>query len=244
MVIAGRGSWLRATLLGMRRLIPDAAPGEEVDLHLAYAWPDEPCLRVNFVTSLDGAIAVDGRSGGLGSAADKAVFAHLRATCDVILVGAGTAWAERYGPARAPVAVVSSRLSLSPEDRLFARVPGRARPLVLTCAAAPHDRRAALAPHADLIDCGHDAVDAALAVAALRDRGFRRLLCEGGPHLFASLLAADVVDELCLTLAPLLVPGDASRMTSGPPLPAPQRATLVCALEEDGTLLLRYSLRA
>lgn len=227
----------------MRRLFPAAGPEEAADLHQAYAWPDEPCLRVNFVTSLDGAAALDGRSGGLGGPADKAVFSHLRATCDVILVGAGTATAERYGPARVPVAVVSARLSPSPGERLFTPGPATARPLVLTCAAAPADRRAALLAQAEVVDCGDEGVDARLVVAELHGRGFRRILCEGGPRLFASLLAVSAVDELCLTLAPLLVPGDEPRMTSGPPLPAPQPATLVSALEGDGSLLLRYSLR-
>lgn len=228
----------------MRRLLPPADPGEEVDLHEAYAWPESPCLRVNFVSSLDGAAALDGRSGGLGGRADKAVFSHLRATCDAILVGAGTASAERYGPARAPVAVVSGRLSLSPDDRLFTAAPGTARPLVLTCAAAPADRRAALSRLAEVVDCGGEAVDAGKLVAELHRRGLRRLLCEGGPRLFASLLAAGTVDELCLTLAPLLAPGDAPRMTCGPPLPSAQPAILLSALEEDSSLLLRYSLRA
>ena len=227
----------------MRRLFPAADQGEEVDLHQAYAWPDGPCLRVNFVSSLDGAATLEGRSGGLGGPADKVVFSHLRATCDVIVVGAGTATAERYGPARAPVAVVSAALSMTPGDRLFTPLPGRARPLVLTCASAPAHRRQALAPHADMVDCGGDMVDAALVIGQLHQRGFRRVLCEGGPRLFASLLAAEVVDELCLTLAPLLAPGDAPRLTNGPPLPTPAGATLLGVLEEDSALLLRYRLR-
>ncbi len=209
---------------------------------MAYEWPAEVCLRVNFVASLDGAATVEGRSGGLGGHADKLVFSHLRATCDVILVGAGTASAERYRPATVPVAVVSARLSPSPDERLFSPGPGTATPLVLTCAAAPDDRRAALSRVAEVVDCGQEAVEPRLLFAELQGRGMRRLLCEGGPRLFTSLLVADLVDEVCLTVAPLLSPSDASRITASS-LWVPHAARLVSALEEDSTLLLRYSLR-
>ena len=93
-----------------------------------------------------------------------------------------------------------------------------------------------------MVDCGDERVDVRLLVSELHGRGFRRLLCEGGPRLFASLLAAGAVDELCLTLSPLLVAGDSPRLTCGP-LAAPQPACLLSVLEEDSALLLRYSLR-
>lgn len=228
----------------MRRLLPGlTSSATEVELHEVYAWPDGPCLRVNFVSSLDGAAAVDGRTGGLGSPSDKAVFSHLRATCDVVLVGAGTATAERYRPAPVPIAVVSARLSLSPTERLFTPADGLATPIVLTCAAAPADRRAALSRHAEVVDCGDETVNLGLVVAELSRRGLRRALCEGGPRLFADLLAADLVDELCLTIAPVLVAGAAPKITHGPAFPAPLGAKLLSALEEGSNLLLLYSLR-
>jgi 5-amino-6-(5-phosphoribosylamino)uracil reductase len=227
----------------MRPLLPVPGPEGEVDLQQVYGWPEPSCLRVNFIASTDGAATVDGRSGGLGGAADRAVFTHLRATCDVILVGAGTASAERYGRAGVPVAVVSARLSPSPDERLFQPEAGRARPLVLTCAAAPPERRAALARGAEIIDCGEAFVDPQLVRAELDRRGLRRILCEGGPRLFATLLAADLVDELCLTVAPVLTAGPAPRITSGPALPTPRAAILLSALEAGSALLLRYSLR-
>jgi len=232
-----------ATLQAVRRLFPAAGTAGEVDLDQAYAWPDGPCLRVNFVSSMDGAATVEGRTARLGGAADKAVFSHLRATCDVIVVGAGTASAERYGPAKVPVAVVSGRLSCSPDERLFRPVAGAARPLVLTCAAAPIDRQAALSRVADVVSCGDEIVDLRLVVAELERRSLRRRLCEGGPRLLASLLAADLVNELCLTLTPVLVAGEAPRISRGPSLPVPRPATLVSALEAESSLLLRYSLR-
>jgi len=226
----------------MRRLLPSAADsGAEVDLDEAYAWPEGPCLRVNFVSTLDGAASLDGRTGGLATPADQAVFFHLRATCDVIVVGAGTASAERYRPARVPIAVVSARLSPSPEERLFTPGVSTAPPLVLTCAAAPGDRRAALSRFAEVVDCGDEVVDLDLVVAELERRGMRRILCEGGPRLFAGLLVADLVDELCLTITPLLTAGTAPRITDGLGLARPITARLLSALEEQGTLLLRYS---
>ena len=225
----------------MRCLFP--VPSVEVDLDVAYAWPPARCLRVNFVSSMDGAATVDGRTAGLGGSADKVVFSHLRATSDVIVVGAGTASAERYGPATVPIAVVSARLSPSPDERLFRPRPGSVRPLVLTCAAAPADRRAALSGAADVVDCGDAVVDLHLVVAELERRGLRRLLCEGGPKLFAALLAADLADELCLTITPVLTGGDACRITAGPAPPVPRQAELLSVLEEESALLLRYSLR-
>jgi len=225
----------------MRQLLP--LPGAGVEIGEVYRWPDQRCLRVNFVSSLDGAAAVEGRSAGLASPADRAVFAYLRATCDVILVGAGTAIAERYRPAPVPVAVVSAGLTPSPTDRLFTPGAGTAPPLVLTCTAAPAERRATLAAHAEVVDCGGDAVDLGMAVAELERRGLRRVLCEGGPRLFADLLAADLVDELCLTITPLLTAGAAPRVTDGLVLRPSVTARLLYALEEDGTLLLRYSTR-
>ncbi len=225
----------------MRRLLPGPAPDPgRVDLHDVYAWPETTCLRVNFVSSLDGAAALDGRTAGLGTPADKAVFSHLRATCDVVVVGAGTAIAEHYRPATVPVAVVSANLSPSPAERLFSPAPGTATPLVLTCASAPAGRRAALAGCADVVDCGDEAVDLRLVVTELERRGLRRLLCEGGPRLFSALLAAELVDELCLTLSPLLSGGPAPRITDGAVLQPPAGASLLSVLEDDSTLLVRY----
>lgn len=227
----------------MRHLFPDPAAGPGVELDHVYPWPARRWLRVNFVSALDGAAAVDGRTAGLASPADKAVFDHLRATCDVVLVGAGTATAERYRPAAVPIAVVSGSLSPSPDERLFTPAAGTATPIMLTCASAPADRRAVLADHAEIVDCGDREVDLRLVVAELERRGLRRLLCEGGPRLFSSLLAADLVEELCLTVAPVLVDGGAPRITHGSALQPPGAASLQSILEEDSTLLLRYSLR-
>ncbi|WP_345383060.1 pyrimidine reductase family protein [Pseudonocardia yuanmonensis] len=240
----------------MRRLLPwdpagPAAPAELApeDLPGVYAYPPDPgrpWVRVNFVSSLDGAVSVDGRSGGLGTPADKAVFGTLRRLADVVLVGAGTARAERYRGARRPaigrdapppIAVVTGSAALEPDLGLFTDtfVPT----IVLTTAGAPPERRAALREAgADVVELPDLAVPTLLG--ELERRGMRRVLCEGGPGLHGDLIAAGAVDELCLTLSPLLAAGDAGRIAHGPAGRAPEGMALASVLEEDGTLLLRY----
>jgi len=221
-----------------------------------YAVTDRtvPHLRVNFVSSLDGAATHDGLSGGLGDDADRLVFDTLRMLTDLILVGAGTVRAEGYGgirftddavawrvgqglPEHPPVAIVSGRLDLDPASAVFTRAA--TRPIVVTHAQAPAERRAALAAVADVLVCGEASVDHALMLAALTERGYPQVLCEGGPSLFGALLAADRVDELCLTLAPLLESGRASRIATAAEATS-RRMRLVHALPAGDTLLLRY----
>lgn len=213
----------------------------------------EPVLRVNFVSSVDGAATRDGLSGGLGDAADRRYFELLRRVADVVLVGAGTVRAEGYGPMRVsdasaawreangltphPVfAIVSGSLDLDPASRIFTEAP--VRPIVVTTAG---NDVSAFAEVADAVVAGEgERIDAAVAVAALRARGLDRILCEGGPHLFGSLLAADAVDELCVTVEPTLEAGDARRIAAGE-LPEPRGLELAHVLRSGSTLLLRYS---
>jgi riboflavin biosynthesis pyrimidine reductase len=215
----------------------------------------EPWLRVNFVSSVDGAATHDGLSGGLGGEADKRVFDVLRRLCDVVLVGAGTVRDERYGPMRLdeaavrwrvanglpqhPVfAIVSRRLDLDPASKIFTDAP--VRPIVVTTGSSPAEGRRSLAEVADVLVCGADSLDAAAMVAALGQRGLAQVHCEGGPSLFGSLLAADVVDELCLTLSPRLEAGDARRIANGG-LPEPRGLALARVLRSEGTLMLSYT---
>ncbi len=225
-------------------------------LFAAYDLPDRatPRVRMNFVMSLDGAVTVDGRSGGLGDATDRLAMQVMRTLADVVLVGAGTvriegyggvsvreadaAWRRSRGLADQPrIAVVSSRLDLAPEHPFFAQAT--TRPILVTHEAAPADRRDALAEVADVIVCGRRAVDLRAMIVALAERGLPQVLCEGGPHLFGALVQADVVDELCLSLSPTIVGGDAGRMVRGAPeLERPMR--LGHALPAGDLLLLRY----
>ncbi|MFE4450319.1 pyrimidine reductase family protein [Streptomyces sp. NPDC056796] len=253
----------------MRRLLPVTRPtspsaaadrewtlGELAD---AYAYPGDgrPWLRANMVSTLDGAAHHDGRSQGISSPADMRIFGTLRGLADVVVVGARTVRQEGYRPARAreafaarreaagqgpapAVAVVSASLDLDFSLPLF--VSPLVPTFVVTGAAAPPDRvRAAGEAGVQVLVAGDGAsVDPARVVAELGRRGFSRLLTEGGPRLLGQFVAAGVLDELCLTLSPLLAAGDAQRIAGGPSIPVPERFSLVSLLEEAGFLFTRY----
>lgn len=227
---------------------------EQVLAH-TYAVADrsQPHLRVNFISSLDGAAWHDGRSGPLNDEWDQQVFGMLRKLADVVLVGAGTIRVEGYGGLRLdeasrqwrtahglvpqpPLAIVSHDLALDPASEVFTDAP--VRPLVITHGGAPADRRAALADVADLVVHGQQRVDLGAARAELVERGLPQMLCEGGPTLFGSLIAADAVDELDLTLSPVLESGTAGRIARGPQHTVPMR--LAHALPGGPMLFLRY----
>ncbi|MDG4766966.1 pyrimidine reductase family protein [Solwaraspora sp. WMMD406] len=243
---------------GIRRLAPIRPCPVDLDdeaLVDSYANPALPHLRVNFVTSADGAVTVAGRSTGLSSPADKRVFAILRMLCDALLVGAGTLRQERYRPLRLDprrrswrrrhglpeqptLVVVSGSLDLDPTHPALADSP--VRPIVLTTRTASADRRRRLAPVADVIAEGDPSVDLTAGLDLLRARGHRHLLCEGGPMLFGALTAADLVDELCLSVSPLLAGAGAGRITAGPLSPVRQLDLRQVLVADDGLLLLRY----
>lgn len=240
--------------------LTSAGPGvAEPDVERLYDYPAalrRPWVRVNFVSSADGAVAVDGRSDGLSSPADKRLFAMIRDLADVVLVGAGTALAEGYRgvqpsevradrrarhglPGLPAIAVVTRRCSIPADSGLLTDTITPT--IVLTCAAAPADRRAALtAAGADVVVTGTDTVDLRGALDALAERGLLRVACEGGPGLFGSLIAADLVDELCLSLSPLLAGGDADRIGHSSLPATPRTMRLGSVLSEDDMLFLRY----
>lgn len=217
-----------------------------------YAYPGGgPWVRFNVVSTLDGASSSGGVSAPLGNDGDRRLFALLRRHADVVLVGAGTVRAEGYagdlldpagrnwrlasGAAAHPaLAVISGSLDLDPAGPLFTRSP--VRPLILTGAGAPSHRHAALEEVADVVVCGdQDAggqdVEAGLCVEALARRGLRRILCEGGPRVLGAFAAGDAVDELCLSLSPLLTGGGGQQVASGPVgvLREMRLASLLCA---------------
>ncbi|MEU9440292.1 pyrimidine reductase family protein [Streptomyces sp. NPDC048304] len=229
----------------------------------AYAYPEpapgpaRPWLRANMVSTLDGAAQHDGRSQPISSAADMRIFGTLRALADVIVVGAETVRQEGYRPARARaefagareaagqgpapvIAVVSASLDLDFSLPLFTSplVPT----LILTGAgAAPARVAAAEKAGATVVTAGEGlGVDPVRAVRALAGLGHTRLLTEGGPRLLGQLVAAEVLDELCLTLSPMLTAGDAQRIAGGPAVAVPHRFELVSLLEDSGFLFGRY----
>lgn len=242
--------------MGRMELLPAELPSNAAELLALYgAERGRELVRMLFVSSLDGAAEIDGRSGGLGGAADRLVIGVLRAVADGVLVGAGTLMREQYRAVR-PLAdrrawrlaaglpefprlvVVSGGLNLDPEQAALANAP--VRPVVITTKSADA-RRAALEQVADVLAHGADEVDLAGAVAALRqDYGLSHLLCEGGPTLFGGLHAAGLVDEVCLTVSPVLAGPGATRIIAGPE-GTPRSMTLRHVLASDGYLFLRYA---
>jgi riboflavin biosynthesis pyrimidine reductase len=237
--------------VSLRELFSDREP----DLPRLYAYPDGRWLRANMVATADGAASLNGVTQGISSDTDRRVFALLRTLCDVILVGASTAREEKYKPARPrelwshlragrpptpPIAVVTGRLNLDPDSPLITGAPPDARTILITTASAPAARRDRLARHAEVIVAGQDTVDLTTAVDALAELGHRRLLTEGGPQLLAGLVAAGLLDELCLTIGPLMAGPGASRIVAGVRA-APLPLRLAHVLEDQGFLLCRYT---
>lgn len=230
----------------MRLLLPEPRALDDEDLLDLYAPPERRWLRAGFVLSTDGGIAARGSSRPLQSPADLLAFTTLRAVSDAVVVGAGTARTEDYRPVRVrpagrawraarglpetpPLVLVSRSLDLDPAARCF-----DGPTVVVTCAAAPGRDR-----FPDVLVAGEHEVDLADAVGRLADRGLTRLHCEGGPQLLTAAVQASLVDELCLTLTPLLL-GAAPVL-----LPAPLDPPLPLALAHlvdggDGVLLARY----
>jgi riboflavin-specific deaminase-like protein len=218
-----------------------------------------PHLRANFVSSLDGAVEIDGQSKALSSDSDSRVFSMVRRLADVVLVGAGTIRDEGYNPLRLSkaarewrtaaglaenptLAIVSSRLQLSPVNPVF---QSAVRPIVVTHEASPADRREALAEVADLIVVGETEVDLQAVVEELAAREMPQVLCEGGPHLLGSLTEADLVDELCLALAPLLAGPGSGRITAGVPTTLTRQMKLRSTLTAtDDYLFFRHTREA
>lgn len=223
------------------------APGSEVeDSALAdlYVAPARRWLRANFVATLDGAAnGPDNKSGSINTDADHIVFDLLRRLTDVVVVGAGTVRAEGYPSLRAedpsaPVLVVVSHRGEVPPSvvdgpfgSVYLLTREGADPAVL-------DASRELLGEDFVLPCGKDAVDFVKMRNMLEDKGYRQILCEGGPSLLNSMLAAGVVDELDLTWSPVIVGGEHPTITRGPNLNLPASPTLL--LEENGTILGRW----
>jgi riboflavin biosynthesis pyrimidine reductase len=213
-----------------------------------YPRNPEPTLRVNFIASADGAVTVDGLSGGLHGPGDKEIFDSLRMVCDALVVASGTVRAENYDALRLtpaarqwrlahglpefPLMVIVSRsLQLDVDQLVFSDAP--IRPIVLTTGQADASH---LAGVAEVITV----TDLRAGIAALHERGATQILSEGGPTLLGSLIEADLVDELCLTVSPLLVGGGPGRISAG--VSSSARPLSLChVLTLEDMLFLRYA---
>ena len=244
----------------MRQLHPvfreDIDPAEVYDDPRRRRPGQRPYVFLNMVASADGGTVVDGVSEQLGGDADRHIFLLLRSLADGILAGAETVRTEGYGPPRIRpefaagraergqplrprIAVVSRSLELDWDSALFA--DDDSRPFVLAPADADADRLQRARAVADVITAGLGGVDLAAALRHLSEQGIAALLCEGGPTLNGTLLAQDLVDEVCLTVAPTLIGADGgARITGRATLPGLVGLELASVLEEDGSLFLRY----
>lgn len=229
----------------MRSILPDQRADVSVDdLERWYAYPEgRTWVRANMVSTIDGSIrGADGLAKSITTKADQQVFNLARRACDVILVGAGTVRAEDYKPSRRTVALVSARLDVPLSLRMFTdRTDENPRPIVLTTDESAHRAPENLLAVADVVACGSGVVDPSTVISVLEQRGLRRILCEGGPTLLSAFVHDDLIDELLLTISPLLLGSPRWEhivdIPGGPPGERRFRPTQV--LEENGTVLLR-----
>jgi riboflavin biosynthesis pyrimidine reductase len=215
--------------LSLERIWPDRAPVTADELVGETAAPeDRPWVSGIMVSSLDGRATLEGTSRKLGGPQDLQMLLALRRRADALIVGTGTVAAEGYGPLPCPAVLVSRSFRLPWEAGLFA-APGQ-RVLVYTRAGGsvpdlPADVE--LVPEDDL----------RAVLADLRARGIERLLCEGGPTVNRALLDAGLLDELFLTLSPVVSGEGPPIVADGPSAPL----TLRSVATADGDLYLRYS---
>jgi riboflavin biosynthesis pyrimidine reductase len=241
------------TELSELALLPDSH--DELDRYYGAAPQG---VRANMIFTADGAAAFGGRTKAITDDADQILLVHLRMYADVVLVGSGTVAAENYGPVRLGdeqvarrqaagftalprLAVVTGRGVLDPSLRIF--TGDGPRPLIITSAYAADDNPQ-LADLGDVLIGGEHRVEPPTVLSALRDHGLTRVLCEGGPYLLSSLVEADVVDDICMTLSPYLA---GSQPTTAQPASArlqPIRLELRHLLTRNGLLYLRYTRRS
>jgi riboflavin biosynthesis pyrimidine reductase len=200
--------------------------------------PDRPWVGLTMIASLDGAVVVDGTSGGLGNPNDRDLLLTMRDLADVIVVGAGTARGEGYGPPGKPgqrIGVVTNSGNVDLTSRLFTSGAG----FVIASESTPIDDT-----RCETLRAGTDRVDLRLALSTIDTivPGVRHVQAEGGPTLNAGLLADDLIDELDLTVSPRMVSGDGPRLTSpGPHVDA--RFTIARLLVDDESFMFGRWLR-
>ncbi|HEX3897852.1 MAG TPA: pyrimidine reductase family protein [Mycobacteriales bacterium] len=228
-------------------------PEDVIELDHYYGDPHTG-VRANMITTLDGGAAFNGRTKPVTDPADQVLLAHLRSYADVVLVGSATVAAENYGPVKLSqglqdkrvkdghaalprLAVVTARGALSPDLRIFS---GDVRPLIVTTRQTA-GAQPALADLGDIVIAGDAAVDPTTAIAGLREAGLERVLCEGGPYLLSTLVDDNLVDDMCLTVAPYLTGLQPTTPQSTSSLAEPTRLELRHVLTKHGLLYLRYS---
>lgn len=244
------------------QLLDDCGPIDDDNLRALYAYPNDLAavwVRGNAISSVDGGATTDGTSGGLGGFGDRRLFQVLRELADVVVVGAGTVRTENYAGVQMsirqrqarqdrgqqevpPLAVVTRSGNLDRDLTVLTHT--EVPPLVLTCSANAKAARAQFGSSAEVIACsGADSADIDLdqMLAELAERKLVRVLAEGGPTLMDALIEHDLLNELCVTYAPVMVAGSAKRIATGPGhvIRRMTRAHLIS--DGDGYVYARYS---
>jgi riboflavin biosynthesis pyrimidine reductase len=207
------------------------------------------------IATADGRAALQGRSVGLGHPADRALLRELRTGTDAILVGTATLAAERYanlldadqralrtaaGLPEHPLVVTVSRALKLPLEVPLLHEPGR-RILVFTESSAPAPE---VGGELEVVRFAPGALTLTGVLEALGARGIRGVLCEGGPTLLRELVAQGGLDDVLLTVAPLLAAGDAPSILEGEALPEPARMSLREVHRAGDHVFLHYALGA
>ncbi len=237
----------------MIRTEPNGTAIDPLEVQMSYprGKTDGPWVMANFVSTIDGAAVVDGGSSAINDADDKAMFAAIRAVPDFILIGAGTLRAEDYRPVTldeerraarteagldpTPHLVVASRgLDIDPGHGVFSDPEHRVT--ILTGQDAPNDRFFDLSEAADVVRLSDTSPSGMLHYMRMA----RVVLCEGGPTLFGQLIAARLIDEMSLTMSPMLVSGQSPRVAHGEWAEPPLDMRLDRVLYGDRSLLLRF----
>ena len=250
-----------ATELTELRPLGDGFDGDDARLAAFYSYPqdlDRCWVRANMISSLDGGATDDGKSGGLAGPGDRAIFSRMRQEADVILVGASTVRIENYSGAQMslserrerqgrgqsevpPIAVVTHSADFDHDALIFTRT--EVPPLIVTCHETVPEAQARFGSSAEVLDASGpypDRVDAGVMLETLAERGLRRVLSEGGPSLISLLTEHDLLDELCLTIAPVLVGGAARRIASGSAEAHTRMRRSHLLTDAEGYLYMRY----
>lgn len=226
-----------------------------------YSYPeslDRCWVRANMISSLDGGATDDGKAGGLAGPGDRALFCRMRQETDVVLVGASTVRIENYSGAQMsvaqrqerhargqaelpPIAIVTHGADFDHDAKIFTRT--EVPPLIVTCRDTVEEASGRFGSLAEIIDASGahtDRVDPAVMLAIFAERGLRRVLSEGGPSLISLLTEHDLLDELCITIAPILVGGLARRISTGSGEAHTRMRRSHLLTDDEGYLYMRY----
>ena len=248
----------------MKRIFPSEKNLDPIDFYdqIRISHTDRPWLLLNMITSIDGSTHISGTSGGLGGPADQKVLRTLRSFADVILVGSGTVHAENYKIPRVPeneagkrrvergqtprprLAVVSGSGNLDPKIPMFDQSEIEdVKPLIYTTKNGNENLSEDFESRAEIVASGASQVDLTCILKDLFDRGVSVVLAEGGPSLNHQLIEAQLVDELCLTISPLLIGGKNDGILTGPLLSHPNKFQLNGLATQDELLFCNYLLK-